>query len=109
MLYEVITFSVFFMIGSVTFGGGLAMLPILERELVTKRGWMTGTQMVDWFAIGQCTPGIIAVNVSTFIGYSRRGIVGAVVATLGIITVITSYSIHYTKLYELWWTGFPFA
>ncbi len=79
-------FSVFFMIGSVTFGGGLAMLPILERELVTKRGWMTGTQMVDWFAIGQCTPGIIAVNVSTFIGYSRRGIVGAVVATLGIIT-----------------------
>ncbi len=79
-------FGVFFMIGSVTFGGGIAMLPILERELVTKRKWMTSTQMVDWFAIGQCTPGIIAVNVSTFIGYSRRGLVGAIVATAGIVT-----------------------
>jgi len=78
-------FGVFFMIGSVTFGGGIAMLPILERELVAKRKWMTSTQMVDWFAIGQCTPGIIAVNVSTFIGYSRRGLVGAVVATAGIV------------------------
>jgi len=78
-------FGVFFMIGSVTFGGGIAMLPILERELVTKRKWMTATQMIDWFAIGQCTPGIIAVNVSTFIGYSRRGFVGALTATLGIV------------------------
>ncbi len=62
------------------------MLPILERELVTRRRWMTATQMVDWFAIGQTTPGIIAVNVATFIGYSRKGLTGAVAATLGIVT-----------------------
>lgn len=79
-------FGVFFMIGSVTFGGGLAMLPILERELVSRRKWMTSAQLVDWFAIGQTTPGIIAVNVATFIGYTRRGFIGAVTATLGIVT-----------------------
>lgn len=79
-------FRVFFGIGLMTFGGGLTMLPILERELIRKRHWMTGEQMVDWFAIGQCTPGIIAVNVATFIGYYRRGIIGAVCATAGIVT-----------------------
>ena len=68
-----------------TFGGGYAMLPILEREVVTNHGWTTSEQMLDYYAIGQCTPGVIAVNVSTFIGYRERGIMGAIVATLGVV------------------------
>ena len=71
--------------GVLTFGGGYAMLPILEREVVTRHNWATSEQMLDYYAIGQCTPGLIAVNVSTFIGYTTRGFLGAVVATLGMI------------------------
>ena len=59
-------FSVMFKVGLCTFGGGIAMLPILELELVEKRGWTTSEELLDWFAIGQSTPGIIAVNVATF-------------------------------------------
>ena len=79
-------FFVFFKIGAVTFGGGLAMLPIIEKELVIKRNWVTKDTLLDYFAIGQATPGIIAVNVATFLGYSRAGILGAIVATLGVVT-----------------------
>ena len=74
----------FVKIGCVTFGGGYAMLPILERELVDKRHWTTMDDLRDYFSIGQCTPGIIALNVSTFIGEKRRGIPGALAALLGI-------------------------
>ena len=76
----------FVKIGCVTFGGGYAMLPILERELVDKRGWTDMDELRDYFSIGQCTPGIIALNVSTFIGEKRRGVKGAVVATIGFLT-----------------------
>ena len=76
----------FVKIGCVTFGGGYAMLPILERELVDKRHWTTMDDLRDYFSIGQCTPGIIALNVSTFIGYNRKKIPGAVAATLGFVT-----------------------
>ena len=79
-------YFVFFKIGAVTFGGGLAMLPIIEKELVTKRGWVTKDTLLDYFAIGQATPGIIAVNVATFLGYSRGRILGSLVATLGVVT-----------------------
>lgn len=79
-------YALFFKIGLVTFGGGLAMLPILERELVDKRGWATKERMMDYFAIGQSTPGIIAVNVATFIGYERGGFFGSLLATLGVVT-----------------------
>ena len=72
-------------IGCVTFGGGYAMLPILERELVDKRGWTTMDDLRDYFSIGQCTPGIIALNVSTFIGEKRRGFAGALAATTGFL------------------------
>ena len=78
-------FITFAKVGVMTFGGGYAMLPILEREVVTNHGWSTSEQMLDYYAIGQCTPGIIAVNVSTFVGYKTRGIMGAIVATLGIV------------------------
>ena len=76
----------FLKIGCVTFGGGYAMLPILERELVDKRNWTTMDDLRDYFSIGQCTPGIIALNVSTFIGEKRRGVTGAMAATLGFLT-----------------------
>ena len=78
-------FFTFAKVGVMTFGGGYAMLPILEREVVTNRKWTTSEQMLDYYAIGQCTPGVIAVNVSTFIGFRKRGIPGAVVATLGMV------------------------
>ena len=76
----------FVKIGCVTFGGGYAMLPILERELADRRGWTTLDELQDYFAIGQCTPGVIALNVSTFIGEKRRGVPGAIAATTGFLT-----------------------
>ena len=78
-------FLTFAKIGVCTFGGGYAMLPILQRELVEKRGWATEEELSDYFAIGQCTPGIIAVNTATFVGHSRKGAAGGVVATLGLV------------------------
>ncbi|MBR2547114.1 MAG: chromate transporter [Eubacterium sp.] len=78
-------FLTFARIGSLTFGGGYAMLPILEREVVDKRGWATNEELMDYYAIGQCTPGIIAVNTATFIGNKRRGAAGGIAATLGIV------------------------
>jgi chromate transporter len=100
-------FWVFFRIGAVTFGGGLAMLPILERDLIKKRSWMTGEQLVDYFAIGQVTPGIVAVNVATFIGYNRKGIRGALVATAGIVApsiiVITLLAMFLENFTEILW------
>ncbi len=73
-------------LGFVTFGGGYAMLPILERELAEKRHWTTMDELRDYFSIGQCTPGIIALNVSTFIGQKRGGVAGAIAAGLGFMT-----------------------
>lgn len=78
-------FLVFAKVGVMTFGGGYAMLPILQRELVENRGWTTEEELTDYFAIGQCTPGVIAVNTATFIGQKLRGIPGGIVATLGVV------------------------
>ena len=76
----------FVKIGAFTFGGGLAMMPIMQRELIEKRGWLTEEELVDYFAIGQSTPGIIAVNVATFVGYKRLGVLGGIIGTLGVVT-----------------------
>ena len=78
-------FATFFRTGACTFGGGYAMLPILQRDVVEKKGWATEDELTDYFAIGQCTPGVIAVNTATFIGYKYKGIPGGIVATLGIV------------------------
>ena len=72
-------------VGVCTFGGGYAMLPILQREVVEKKGWATDEELTNYFAIGQCTPGVIAVNTATFIGYKHKGIPGAIFTTLGLI------------------------
>lgn len=79
-------FFTFFKIGAVFFGGGYAMLPILSREFTEKRGWTTDDELNDYYAIGQVTPGIIAVNVATFIGNKRKGILGGLAATIGLVT-----------------------
>lgn len=81
-----ILFGLFFKVGIMTFGGGYAMLPMLERELVNKRGYVTMEEIMDYFAVGQCTPGIIAVNTATFIGFKRKGILGGIFSTLGVVT-----------------------
>lgn len=78
-------FAVFFKIGLFTFGGGYAMLPMIQREITEKYGWATEEEVLDYYAIGQTTPGIIAINTATFIGYKQAGIAGAVSATLGMV------------------------
>ena len=98
-------FWVFAKIGVSTFGGGYAMLPILERELAEKKKWVTTEEIADYYAIGQCTPGVISVNTATFIGYKQKGILGGIVATLGIIfpsiliiSIIASFIESYKNL-----------
>ena len=98
-------FSIFFKIGLCTFGGGIARLPILERDLAEKRNWTTSDELLDYFAIGQSTPGIIAVNVATFIGYKRAGLIGGCVATFGmvfpsiiIITLIAKFISNFSEI-----------
>lgn len=78
-------FLTFTKMGACTFGGGYAMLPILQREVVEKKGWATDEELTDYYAIGQCTPGIIAVNVATFIGFKYKGWLGGTLATLGVV------------------------
>lgn len=78
-------FLTFARIGVCTFGGGYAMLPILQLEVVEKRNWATEDELMDYYAIGQCTPGVIAVNTATFIGYKHHGLLGAICATAGVV------------------------
>ena len=76
----------FFRIGGLTFGGGLSMLPMLKYELVEKKKWVSEEQLLDCYAVGQCTPGIIAVNTATYVGYLKKGLAGAIWGTAGMIT-----------------------
>jgi len=78
-------FISFAKVGVMTFGGGYAMLPMLQREIVENKGWATDEELTDYFAIGQCTPGVIAVNTATFVGKKLYGVPGAIFATLGVI------------------------
>ena len=98
-------FLTFAKVGVMMFGGGYAMLPILQREIVETKGWSTEEQLADYYAIGQCTPGVIAVNTATFVGSENAGIAGGVIATLGvvsgpivIITVIAAFLSGYMDL-----------
>ena len=86
----------FFKIGLFTFGGGYAMLPMLQREVVDRHGWATEEDILDYYAIAQCTPGVIAVNTATFVGTKLKGALGGAVATLAVVTpsliIITAIS-----------------
>jgi len=79
-------YTAFFKIGICTFGGGLSMLPMLEREVVDRLKWVDTQELMDYYAIGQCTPGIIAVNTATFIGCKKRGLIGGIFATAGMVS-----------------------
>ncbi|MEG2421366.1 MAG: chromate transporter [Oscillospiraceae bacterium] len=78
-------FLTFAKVGVCTFGGGYAMLPILQREIVERKNWVSEGELADYFAIGQCTPGVIAVNTATFVGYKCKGNFGGILATLGVV------------------------
>lgn len=98
-------FWAFARIGGLTFGGGYAMLPMLQKEVVEKHGWATEEELMDYYAIGQCTPGVIAVNTATFVGQKARGLAGAIFATLGvvfpsvvIITLIAAFLSNFAHL-----------
>ena len=86
-------FLTFFKIGAFTFGGGYAMLNLLENEFVEKRGWLTKEEFLDMLAIAESTPGPIAINSATFIGYKTAGAIGSALATLGV--VLPSFIIIY--------------
>lgn len=73
-------------IGTFTIGGGLAMMPMMQKELIEKRHWITEEDLIDYYAVGQSTPGIVAVNVATFVGFRQVGIIGGIFATLGMVT-----------------------
>ena len=91
-------FWAFIKVGALTFGGGYAMLPILQRDIVEHNKWATDEEVMDYYAMAQCLPGIIMVNTSAFIGRHRKGTLGGVVAGLAsalpslvIITVIATF------------------
>ena len=97
--------SAFFRVGLFTFGGGYAMLPVLRREVVEKQGWATDEELADYYAVGQCTPGVIMVNTATFIGCKLKGIPGGILATLSavlpsliIITLIAALLENFASL-----------
>ena len=106
-------FIAFARVGVMTFGGGYAMIPILERELIDKRGWTTNEELMDYYAVAQCTPGVIAVNTATFIGQKRAGIAGGIVATLGVVfpslLIILALAGVITSFSHLTWVQHAFA
>jgi len=102
-------YGAFFRIGIFTFGGGLTMLPMLKFEVVEKKNWTTEEELLDIYAIGQCTPGIIAVNTATYVGYKKGGILGGIFATLGMITpsilIITIVAAFLKQFMDNEWLG----
>ena len=106
-------FLTFAKMGVMTFGGGMAMLPILQREVVDSKRWATEEELVDYYAIGQCTPGIIAVNTATFIGQKKGGVPGGIVATLGLVfpslVIISLLAGLITNFSHLAWVKNAFA
>lgn len=97
-------FTIFFKIGLFSIGGGYVMLPMLRREMVEDRHWLSDEELIDYYAIGQATPGIIAINTATFVGYKRRGILGAVISTAGMVApsliIITLIAIFFAQFQE---------
>lgn len=97
-------FLIFAKMGAITFGGGYAMLPILQREVVDNHHWVSDEELMDYYALGQVTPGMIAVNVATFIGLKLKGFWGGIFATLGVITpsmiIITTIAMFLTRFEE---------
>ena len=106
-------FLIFAKIGSFTFGGGYAMLPMIQREIVDKNGYATEDEVLDYYAIGQLTPGVIAVNVATFIGMKRKGLLGAAFATAGVVfpsvVIITLIALILRNFMDILWVQYAFS
>ena len=103
-------YALFFKMGLFTFGGGYAMLPILKSEAVEKQKWVSEEELLNYYSIGQCTPGIIAVNAASFIGYKLRGISGLITATMGVISpsliiiiIVAALLSHFTDNQYVQW------
>lgn len=97
-------YVIFFRIGLFSIGGGYVMLPMLRREMVEDRDWLTDEELVDYYAIGQATPGIIAINTATFVGYKRRGVLGALACTAGMVSpsliIITAIAVFFSQFQD---------
>ncbi len=95
-------FASFVRVGAVLFGGGYAMLPLLEREVVERRRWCTFDEMTDYYAMAQLVPGVVAINTAMLIGHRQRGFGGTVAATLGVVAVpfavILAYAVAFDRL-----------
>ena len=106
-------YAAFFRIGLFTFGGGYAMLPMLQKEVVDRYGWASEEELMDYYAIGQVTPGVIAVNTATFVGYRKAGLPGAIACTLGVISpsliIITLIAAFFRNFKEIEMIGHAFA
>ena len=106
-------FLVFAKMGLFTVGGGYAMFPIMKQELAQKRNWVTEEEILDYYAIGQCTPGIIAVNVATFVGKKVGGFWGSVAGTVGVISpsviIIMIIAAFINNFADLWFVQSAFA
>ena len=85
MLIYLQLFLSFAYIGAVSFGGGYSMLPMFQRELVQKKGWLTESEMIDYFSVSQCLPGIIAANAAVFVGYKQKGVPGGIISAIGAV------------------------
>ena len=110
---QMLLFWIFFIIGSFTIGGGYAMVPMMKRSLVDQYHWLTEEEFYDMLAISQVTPGPIAVNMATFVGYSQGGILGSVMATLGVsipaIAVIIVIAVFFPGFRDNVWVQRFFA
>jgi len=99
---------IFFKVGLFTFGGGYTMLPLLQKEVVEKKKWLTSEEIIDFYTLSQCTPGIIAVNVSTYIGFKKKRFWGGIISALGVatpsiivITVIAAVLTNFSHIKEV--------
>ena len=106
-------FLTFTRIGGLTFGGGYSMMPMLQKEVVEKRGWATEAELMDYYAIGQCMPGLIAVNTSFFVGHKVKGVPGSIAAAMGVVfpslVVITIIAAFIRNFADLAWVQNAFA
>ena len=106
-------FAAFFKVGLFTFGGGYAMLPILQREVVEKNRWVSEEELLDCYAIGQCTPGVIAVNTATYVGFQKHGWLGSVLATAAVVLpsllIISVIALFLRGFAENPYVGYAFA
>ena len=106
-------FLAFCRIGGLTFGGGYSMMPMLQKEVVERFKWATQEEIMDYYALGQCTPGIIAVNTATFVGYKVKGVLGGICASLGVIApsiiIITVIAMFIEGFIDIPWVSQAFT